>query len=124
MSIDKAFVATILGGLSAFGLASCDTVEGDPAGGTARDANYAEAHCQKFGKHASIDGMINSTEYLSFTCVAGRSGDVDGTAPEPQYAESTCQAQGKHATIRWALSGIQSVGYDCLGGARAKPVFK
>ncbi len=47
--------------------------EGGPGGGTAYSPQWAEKHCQKYGKHAAITGALapNSTGHqeVTFQCV-------------------------------------------------------
>ncbi len=121
MISNKALAPALAGFLAACGgLAACATVEASPEGGVARDANYAEGFCQRFGKHAAIRGIVNSSGDRAFSCEAGGR-PIEGTAIYPADAEERCQVlSGGHAAIQRATTGIEYVGYVCVGGVKRK----
>jgi hypothetical protein len=104
-----------VGTLSALGLAACLPVEGGADGGIARDPNFAEAHCQQFGEHSAIQGMVSSDEKVAFRCHSAQVKPAIAWAETPAEAERRCQADhGKHASINSAVKGITYVQYSCF----------
>jgi hypothetical protein len=104
-----------VGALTALGLAACSPIEGGVDGGLAKDPNFAEAHCQQFGEHSAIQGMVSSDEKVSFRCHPAEDRPTTSWAETPAEAERRCQAdRGKHASIGSAGKGITYVQYSCF----------
>lgn len=57
-------------GVSALCLGACATGTGGPLGGSAVNGNDAEAHCQKYGKHAEPNSIADNG-MITFKCITG-----------------------------------------------------
>ncbi len=65
----KYLILCSISGMSGLSLAAC-TSTGGPLGGSAANANDAEIHCQKFGKHAEPNSIANNG-MITFKCITG-----------------------------------------------------